>query len=112
VRDEVRGTGLCVGRAGASSGRGVIPVGILGVGGCAPRICSARTNRSSGTTRPLEHRPAIGAPTPVAGRPETRQHGRLPDVGKHDPPKPPVDPSTDGSAPGVPPPPDPGKHEK
>jgi len=33
-------------------------------------------------------------------------------MGKHDHPKPPVDPSSDGKAPTVPEPPDPGKHEK
>lgn len=33
-------------------------------------------------------------------------------MGKHDPPKPPIDPSKDGAAPGVPKQPDPGKHEK
>lgn len=35
-------------------------------------------------------------------------------MGKHDQPKPPVDPTSDGKAPGpgIPPPPDPGKHGK
>jgi hypothetical protein len=45
------------------------------------------------------------------GKVTTRQE-RMPAMGKHDPPKPPVDPSTDGQAPGIPKEPDPGKHGK
>jgi hypothetical protein len=52
-----------------------------------------------------------GGASPKPASKDTRR-GRVLDMGKHDPPEPPVDPNTDGKADGIPKEPDPGKHEQ